>query len=91
MSRALIIKYGDPKLADAMAQAVTPKPVDAVRRVAMHQHSPEEWAAMAARAEYDYGYNRAHGRAYKAILGLWALLWLAIYSEYARLSAINRG
>ena len=91
MMRALIIKYGDPKLADAMANAVTRPASDAVRRVAMHQHTPEEWDEMTLQAQYDYGRNKAPGRIRGTILGLWALLWTAIFAEYARLSAINRG
>lgn len=89
--RALIIKYGDPKLADAMANAVTRPTSDAVRRVAMHQHTPEEWDEMTLQAQYDYGRNKVPGRICGAIMGLWGLLWMAIFAEYARLSAINRG
>ena len=34
--------------------------------------------------------TRPTGRVHGAILGAWALLWTAIFAEYARLSAINR-
>ena len=51
---------GDPEIADALAGGIKagtrqPHHSDAVRRVAMMRHTPEEWEAMTVKARYDYG------------------------------------
>ena len=93
MIRAMAIRtYGDPEWSAPMAKAIEPrKPSEAVRRVAMHQHTPEEWAAMTVAARDSYSkLHRPRGRLYGAILGAWALMWLRIFGWYAYLSAWNR-
>lgn len=93
MTRALVIKtYGDKQIAGAIVNGIVrdvPKS-DAVRRVAMHQHSPEEWAAMVTKAQYDYGQGRTHGRLYGAVWGLIGGLVLAVDGWYKYLSEWNR-
>lgn len=54
---------GDPEIADALKSginrgtrsALEKQSSDAVRRVAMMRHTPEEWHAMTVKARYDYG------------------------------------
>lgn len=53
---------GDEEIAEALARgaqgALQPMPghsSEAVRRVAMMQHTPEEWAALIEDARHDYG------------------------------------
>ena len=58
-----IRKGGDPEIADALESgidhgtrtALEKQSSDAVRRVAMMRHTPEEWEAMIIQARYDYG------------------------------------
>lgn len=47
---------------------------DAVRRVAMMQHTPEEWAAMTTKARYDYGQTRQAPRWARRLLVAYAML-----------------
>ena len=93
MTRALVIKtYGDEQIAGAIVNGIVrdvPQS-EAVRRVAMHQHTPEEWAAMVVKAQYDYGQGRTHGRLYGAVWGLIGGLVLAVDGWYKYFSAINR-
>ena len=78
MKRALVI-YGDAEIGNAIANGIVRKgDSEAVRRVAMYQHSPEEWDAMIAKAQYDYGQDRPMGMIQSALLVTWAVLWLAI-------------
>lgn len=94
MTRGLVIKtYGDNEIAGAIVNGIVrdvPQS-DAVRRVAMHQHTPEEWAAMIEQARYDYGQDREHGRLYNAIWGIIGTVVLAVDGWYAYMSAWNRG
>ncbi len=95
MTRALVIKsYGDKAIAGAIADGMTRQAQshssEALRRVAMQQHTPEEWAAMTAKARFDYGQDRPHGRVYHAAMGAWGLVWSAIDGWYKYLSAWNR-
>ena len=60
-------------------------------RVAVgNDKTDEDYAQMVTKANGDYGYTRRHGRLYDAILGLWAGLWLLIYSAHDYLDAWNR-
>lgn len=78
MNRALVIKtYGDKQIAEAIVNGIVrdvPKS-DAVRRVAMHQHTPEEWAQMIADVVDEREQIRPVGRVRGAVLGAWALVW----------------
>ena len=94
MNRALVIKtYGDSEIAGAIVNGIvrkTPRP-ESLRRVAMHQHTPEEWAAMITKARYDYGQDRTHGRLYEAVLVAWAMFWFDLRGWYEYFRDINRG
>ena len=64
---------------------------ESCRRVAMHQHTPEEWAELIAKAQWDYRrLGKQHCWLYNALLGAWAFLWLAIYSTGEQLTEMNR-
>ena len=73
---------GDPEIAGALAQGIAQatreslrqQSSDAVRRVAMMQHTPEEWAEMIEEAQYEYRIKPV-GRAPGILLGTWALVW----------------
>lgn len=75
---------GDPEIAGALArgiqmgsprqEALRKQSSEAVRRVAMMQHTPEEWAEMLEDAQYAYRV-RPVGRALGMVLGVWALVW----------------
>ena len=84
MNRALVIKVGNPEIADAIAdgmkRADRPNTAESVRRLAMRQHSPEEWETMIVQAQYDYGQDAPVGRMRRCVLGAWALVWLALVS-----------
>jgi hypothetical protein len=94
MNRALVIKVGNPEIADAIAdgmkRADRPKTAESVRRLAMRQHSPEEWETMIVQARYDYGQDAPMGRVRRFLLAAWSLAWLGIVEWYQYLSAINR-
>ena len=75
---------GDPEIAGALArgiqmgsphqEALRKQSSDAVRRVAMMRHTPEEWAAMTVQARYDYGYDPPTPRLMEWLLVGWALV-----------------
>lgn len=73
---------GDPEIAGALAQGIAQatreslrqQSSDAVRRVAMMQHTPEEWAEMLEDAQYEYRVKPV-GRTLGILLGMWALVW----------------
>lgn len=94
MNRALVIKVGNPEIADAIAdgmkRADRPQTAESMRRLAMQRHTPEEIAAMIVKARYDYGQDAPVGRVRRCVLGAWALVWLGIVEWYRYLSAINR-
>ena len=78
MRRALVI-YGDAEIGKAIATGIMRhNDSEALRRVAMYQHSPDEWAAMIAQAQYDYGQNKEMGKIHTAILVAWAMFWIAL-------------
>ena len=98
MIRALVTRvreYGDPSWSEPMSKMVQPTysvpKSDSCRRVAMHQHTTEEWAALIAKAQWDYRrLGKPHCWLYNAILGAWAAIWLAIYNAGEQLTEINR-
>ena len=73
---------GDPDIAGALAAGVDQatrramsQPVsDTLRRVAMMQHTPEEWEAMIVKARYDYGQDPPTPRWAERLLAGWALV-----------------
>lgn len=77
-----IRKGGDPEIADALESginrstrcALEKQSSDAVRRVAMMRHTPEEWAAMTIQARYDYGQDPPAPRWAERLLVGWALV-----------------
>lgn len=83
---------GDPEIGNALRDGVlkgTPaqeqppaRGSDAVRRVAMHQHTPEEWAAMTTQARYDYGQTRPTPRWAQRLLVAWAMLCYGIAQAF---------
>jgi hypothetical protein len=84
-----VIKMGgDPEIANALRDGVvkgTPAPAsgsEAVRRVAMHQHTPEEWAAMTTQGRCDYGQTRPAPRLAQRLLVAWAMLCYGIAQAY---------
>ena len=81
-----IRKGGDPEIADALESGIDrgtrcareKQSSDAVRRVAMMRHTPEEWAAMTIQARYDYGQDPPAPRWAERLLVGWALVWMGI-------------
>ena len=77
-----IRKGGDPEIANALESgidqgtrcALGKQSSDAVRRVAMMRHTPEEWAAMTIQARYDYGQDPPAPRWAERLLVGWALV-----------------
>lgn len=78
---------GDPEIGAALRDGMmkgTPereapaRGSDAVRRVAMMQHTPEEWAAMTTKARYDYGQTRQAPRWAQRLLVAYAMLCYSI-------------
>ena len=91
-------------IADGMTQVLDAQSVEIVKReirdrriqrsllrVAVNNtKTAQDYACMAAKAQWNYEPTRRHGRLYGAILGLWGLLWLVVYSIYDYMSAWNR-
>jgi len=106
MQRALIIKeYGDPEIAGAIVEGMTRRviPLDeseltAVKREVVRLRAQSELRAYGdsrrfemAKRELARKYStKPQNRVTGAILAVWALLWLGIYSAYDYLSAWNR-
>lgn len=73
---------GDPEIAAALGngidqgtrRALEKQSSDAVRRVAMMRHTPEEWAAMTVKARYDYGQDPPAPRWAERLLVGWAMV-----------------
>ena len=73
---------GDPEISGALAEgidrgtrlAIIQRSDEAVRRVAMRRHTPEEWAAMTAQARYDYGQDQPAPRWARCLLAGYALI-----------------
>lgn len=91
-------------IADGMSQALDAQSVEIVKREIHEQRiqrsllrvavnntkTAQDYACMTAKARGDYEYTHHHGRLYEAILGMWGLLWLVVYSIYDYMSAWNR-
>ena len=83
---------GDPEIAAALGsgidqatrRAVDVQRSDAIRRVAMMRHTPEEWEAMTIKARYDYGQDKPSPRWAERLLVGWALVWLGMSWLYHR-------
>ena len=101
MARALVIKtYGDNDIASAIVAGITAnagaKEMDwtkiaaLVRDAVGNTKTAEDYACMVAKSNYEYSIGREHGRMYRAILGVWALLWLDAVGWYEYFKAINR-
>lgn len=63
---------------------------EAVRRVAMYQHSPEEWAEMIEDARVVYGGQRATPKALQWLVVGYAVICTTIERCYRYMSAWNR-
>lgn len=72
------LKSGMEKGRQAKAPAMAPGTGEAVRRVAMHQHTPEEWGVMIAKAQYDYGQDEPAPRWAERLLVAWAMVCYGI-------------
>lgn len=90
---------GDAEIAEALARGAegTMKPAprsssEAVRRVAMMQHTPEEWRAMTLDARRKYRRNRRPEGTAKALLIGYALVCMVVSAGFrALLRAVERG
>ena len=96
--RAIVYRaVGDAEIAGAIMDgmvAAQKNPVrssDAVRRVAMAQHTPEEWDAMITQARYDYGQDDEVCGLARVLLVAWAMVWMEISFWFGYLRAVNRG
>lgn len=77
---------GDPDIADALEsgidhgtrRAFERHNSDAVRRVAMMRHTPEEWEAMTIKARYDYGQDKPMPRWAERVLVGWAMVCMGM-------------
>ena len=59
-----------------------PRHSEAVRRVAMSRHTPEEWEAMIVQAQYDYGQDRPTPKWVGKLLLAWAMLCQGVRNAY---------
>lgn len=73
-----------------MREEVRQAASEAVRRVAMYQHSPEEWAEMIEDARVVYGGQRATPKALQWLVVGYAVICTTIERCYRYLSAWNR-
>lgn len=80
---------GDAEISEALARGTTAAMVpvpreysDACRRVAMWQHSPEEWRAMTRDARRKYGRNRRPKGLGKILLVSWAITWMGARAAF---------
>lgn len=86
----LIKLGGDPEIRQALKSGVdksmklvpAASSSEAVRRVAMYQHSPAEWAEMTRDARRDYGDNRPITGARGALLVGYAMICYAVSWAY---------
>lgn len=85
---------GDAEIAEALARgaqgALQPMPghsSEAVRRVAMMQHTPEEWARMTRRARRKYRHNPQPAGVGKALLIGYAMACYGVSLCWRRLMA----
>lgn len=71
-------------------KALGPRAKEGLRRVAMYQHSPEEWAEMIEDARVVYGGQRATPKALQWLVIGYAVMCTTIERCYRYLSAWNR-
>lgn len=71
-------------------KALGPRAQEGLRRVAMYQHSPEEWAEMIEDARVVYGGQRATPKALQWLVIGYAVICTTIERCYRYLSAWNR-
>ena len=71
-------------------EALGPRAKEGLRRVAMYQHSPEEWAEMIEDARVVYGGQRATPKALQWLVVGYAVICTTIERCYRYLSAWNR-
>ena len=71
-------------------EALGPRAKEGLRRVAMYQHSPEEWAEMIEDARVVYGGQRATPKALQWLVVGYAVICTTIERCYGYLSAWNR-
>lgn len=97
MNRALVI-YGDTQIGSAIADGLTARELAVVReelrkvqaRDGVRQYGDRvRWQDVSGALAAKYS-TRTHGRLYGAVLGAWALVWLAIFGAFAYLQAWNR-
>ena len=83
---------GDPEIAGALAagidcgtrRAMLETGSEAVRRVAMMRHTPEEWEAMTIKARYDYGQDAPLPRWAERLLVIYAMVCMGVSWLYHR-------
>ena len=71
-------------------EALGPRAKEGLRRVAMYQHSPEEWAGMIEDARVVYGRQRATPKALQWLVVGYAVICTTIERCYRYMSAWNR-
>lgn len=71
-------------------EALGPRAKEGLRRVAMYQHSPEEWAEMIEDARVVYGGQRATPKALQWLVVGYAVICTTIERCYRYMSAWNR-
>lgn len=84
---------GDREIAEALARGAgehlrllpAGPSSEAVRRVAMMQHTPEEWARMTRKARKKYGRNRQPEGAVRALLAGYELICYGVSRAWDRL------
>lgn len=96
MTRALVIKYGDPRIAGAIADGMgatehRPAPSALVRVAVGNTNTADDYTRMIQAAEHDYGkLARRRWVVGRALLVAWAALWLALRGYHETLSEWNR-
>ena len=87
---------GDPEIAGALADGIEAgarmrHSSDAVRRVAMMRHTPQEWAEMTEEARVFYGGRRYTPRWAEALLVGYALVCYGVAMAYRLLGRVTEG
>lgn len=81
---------GGEALGTRAKEALGPRAKEGLRRVAMYQHSPEEWAEMIEDARVVYGGQRATPKALQWLVVGYAVICTTIERCYRYMSAWNR-
>ena len=81
---------GGEALGPRAKEALGPRAKEGLRRVAMYQHSPEEWAEMIEDARVVYGGQRATPKALQWLVVGYAVICTTIERCYRYMSAWNR-